>query len=120
MHIFIYAKIKILRSVYIYTYKNPDTFQKARQFALHFIHKNPDTLRYTIFMKFLKLDYIYIFLKPNTLRYGKFFIYKKPETSKKGRQIALREVFIYKKPDILCYVIFHGIFGIFVGGGGGL
>ena len=34
----------------VFIYKNPDTSQKARQFALHFfIHKKPDTLGYAIF-----------------------------------------------------------------------
>ena len=37
-----------LRDVFIY--KNPDTSQKARQFALRFfIYIKPDTLRYAIF-----------------------------------------------------------------------
>ena len=45
------------------------------------------------------------------------FIYtKKPGTSKKARQFALRFL-MYKKPDTLCYTISHGIFEI--GGGGG-
>ena len=33
----------------VFICKKPDTSQKARQFALSFIYKKPDTLRYTIF-----------------------------------------------------------------------
>ena len=39
-------KAKMLRNIFIY--KNPDTFQKARQFLLRFIYKKPYTLRYGI------------------------------------------------------------------------
>ena len=34
---------------HLYMYKKPETSKKARQFALRFIYKNPDTLRYTVF-----------------------------------------------------------------------
>ena len=46
---FIYKKAWhfALRDVFIY--KNPDTSQKAQQFALCFYIQNPDTLRYAIF-----------------------------------------------------------------------
>ena len=40
----------------VYIYKKPNTSKKARQFELRcFMHKKTDTLRYAIFMEFLKL-----------------------------------------------------------------
>ena len=44
--VFIYIKKQKLQNVFIY--KNPDTFQKARQLPLRFILKKQDTLRYAI------------------------------------------------------------------------
>ena len=55
---------KKLRNVFIY--KKPDTFQKARNFRYVFRYKKPYTLRYGIFMKFLKLEFVY--KKHDTLR----------------------------------------------------
>ena len=37
------------RETFIYIYIKSDTFQKERQFALHFIHKITHTLCYAIF-----------------------------------------------------------------------
>ena len=51
---------------YIYIYINPDTLQKARKFALRFIHKKPDTLRYAIFLKCFEIG-IFIYTKSMTL-----------------------------------------------------
>ena len=45
------------------------------------------------------------------------FLYTKIQTLLKN-QDNLRNCFIYKNPDTLCYAIFHGIFEI--GGGGGI
>ena len=59
MHVSIYTKRKNNCKTFIYIFKNPDTLQKARQFALRFIHIKQDTLRYAVFMKFLKLEFIY-------------------------------------------------------------
>ena len=56
MHILYIQNLKNARHSYI---KNPETLQKARQFALRFIYKNPHTLRYAIFMNFFEID-IYI------------------------------------------------------------
>ena len=61
--------------------KNQDTFQKARQFPLRFY------IQKDIFMKFLKLAFIYE--KHETLRYVAFFIYKKLVTFQKARQFAI-------------------------------
>ena len=57
---YIYTKSKKNCETFIYIYKKPDTLQKSRQFALRFIHKNLDTLRYAIFTIFLKLAFISI------------------------------------------------------------
>ena len=56
---YIYIKQKNCKT-FIYINKKSDTLQKSRQFPLFFIHKNLDTLRYAIFMKILKLAFIYI------------------------------------------------------------
>ena len=58
-----------------FIYKKLDTLQKVRQFALHFyIHKKPDTLRYTIFHEIFGIG-IYI-QNHDTLRYLTFYIQK--------------------------------------------
>ena len=41
--------IQKAKQIETFIYKNPDTSQKSRQFALYFIYKKPDTLRYAIF-----------------------------------------------------------------------
>ena len=46
MHVLYIQMAKILQNNLLY--KNIDTLQKARQFALRFIYKKPDTLRYAI------------------------------------------------------------------------
>ena len=50
---YIPKKQKILR--YVFIYKKPDTFQKARQFPLRFIYKKLDTLRYAIVHEILEV-----------------------------------------------------------------
>ena len=77
--------------------KDPDTSQKARQFALRFICKNPDTLHYAIFIEFLKLEEgrgAFINEKKINLRY----------ISVSKKQCTLRYIFTYKNPDILRYI----------------
>ena len=60
-----------MRNLYKYIQKL-DTFQKARQFELSFIHKKPDTLRYAIFHESFEIG-IYISLYFNSPIYqGKF------------------------------------------------
>ena len=94
MHVFIYTKIKENDKRFIY--KTPDTLQKSRQFALRFIYKKPDTLRYNFFLKKIEIGvYIkktwhfalhdFFIYKIQTLRKNQdnlhcVFIYKKPET----------------------------------------
>ena len=68
-------KTKKMPNVFIY--KNPDTFQKARQFPLRFY------IQKEIFMKFLKLAFIY--KKHDTLRYVTFLYTKKLVTFQKVR-----------------------------------
>ena len=96
VHVFIYTKSKTMRNVFIY--KNPHTFQKARQFPFGFIYKKPDTLCYAIFIKFKLGNYI-----------------------QKAWHFVLREVFIYKKPDnfqkarpfpLHCYIQRFGHFAL--------
>ena len=59
-----------------------------------FIHKKQDTLRYAIFMKILKLAFIYI-QKEGHFALRDVFKNKKPDTSKKARQFASH--FLYVK-----------------------
>ena len=47
---------KIAKRLYIYT-KIQTLFKKQDNLCYIFIHKKPDTLRYAIFMKFLKLEF---------------------------------------------------------------
>ena len=115
---FIYfKKYDIFSSVtFLYT-KSPTLRKKARQFALSFfIYKNPDTLRYAVFMEFLKLleGGAFLYTKKCTLRYifisKKYctfcyvFTYNNPDT--------LRHIFICKKQCTLCHVFIYIIFNI--------
>ena len=94
VHVLIYTKRKSSET-FINTYKNPDTFQKSRQFSLRFYSKKSPTLYVTqVFMNCLKLAFIYI-QKEWHFAFRDIFIYKKPDTSKKARQFALC-FFIYK------------------------
>ena len=45
---FLYIKNQTNFQTFIYIFKNPDTLQKARQYAFFLIYKKPDTLRYVI------------------------------------------------------------------------
>ena len=56
----------------IYIYKKPENLQKARQFALRFIHKKPYTLGYAIFHEIF-VFHIYLNTKKHVaLRYMTF------------------------------------------------
>ena len=66
-------------------------------------------------MKFLKLEFIY--KKHDTLHYVTL-LYTKIHTFRKN-QDNLRSIFIYKNTHNFLYAIFHGIFEIVIGGGGG-
>ena len=82
----------------IYIYKKPDNLQKAREFALRFIHKNPDTSLYAIFHEFFEIG-IYINTKSMTLCVRWRFI-QKAIHFEKARQFALR--FLYTKILTFC------------------
>ena len=97
----------------IFIYKRQDTLQKSRQCPLCFIFKK---VRYFTIRdfdgNFEVGDYI-----PKAWHFAlrDVFILKKPDTSQKVRQFALR--FNIQNPDILRYGISHWNFEI--GGGGG-
>ena len=113
MHVFTYIQeAKKLGNVYIQKSRH---FSKARKFVLRFFYKNPATLPHAIFYEILKLSYIYIAEAWYSTLHN-VFIYKNSDTSKKVWQFALHFL-IYKKPDTLCYAIFHWIFKKFGGGG---
>ena len=82
-------------------YKKPNTFQKLHNSRYVFIYTKPYTWRHGIFMKFLKLAFIYKKTWPFSLR--DVFIYKNHDTSQKARQIALR--FYIQNPDTLRYAV---------------
>ena len=66
VHNFIYTKSKkIAKSLYIYT-KSQTLFEKQDNLRYVFIHKNPDTLCYTIFYEIFEIG-IYIYTKSITL-----------------------------------------------------
>ena len=109
--------------IYIYKAKNGETFlytkiqtlcKKQDNLRYVFIYKNLDTFRYASFHEIFEDDIC--IQKSWHFALRDFFIYKKSDTPQKVRQFALGFL-IYKKPDILCYTIFHGIFEI--GGGEG-
>ena len=102
---------KKLRNVFIY--KNPDTFQKARQFPLGFCIKKRYTLRYGIFMKFWSWHF---YAKSMTLYVTWSFIYKKLDNSQKAIQFEIR--FYIQKSGHFALLDFYWIFEI--GGGGGI
>ena len=97
---------------FLYT-KSLTLFRKLDNFCYVFIYKKPYTWSYGIFMKFLKLAFIY--KKHDTLRNVKFLYTKIWTLSKKKDN--LRFVFIYKNPSLLRYAIFNWIFEICGGGG---
>ena len=108
--LYIYTKRKNCKT---FIYKNPDTLQKARQFALRFIWKI-QTLNVTqFFMKILKLAFAY--KKHDTLR-NVTFLYTKIQKLRKNKD-NLRYVFIYKNLT-LSVTQFYGILEIGGGGGG--
>ena len=89
--------------------------QLAMIFSVSILYTKSRTLYVTRFFKtFLKVG-IYI-LKARHFALRDFFIYKKPDTSQQARQFTL--CFIYKNPDTLRYAIFHWIFEIGGVGGG--
>ena len=97
--------------IYIYS-KSQTLFKKQDNFRYDSIHKNPDTLRYAIFMKFW--NWPFYIQKAWHFALCDVLIYKKHDTSK--IQDNLR--YVFNTPDTLCYAIFLGILEI--GGGGGI
>ena len=97
---FLYTKSKKLRNVFIY--KKSDTFQKVRQFPLHFLYTKCKTIYVTRFsVKMLNLAFIY--KKYDTLCYVTF-LYTKGETHRK-KQDNLRYLF-NTKIQTLCVTQF--------------
>ena len=100
----------------LYIYKNPDNFQKSRQFALCFIQKAPDTLCYLIFHDFFGIG-IYIYTNSMALCVTWRFSMQKFRHFEKSKTICVM-FFIHKKSDI-CVTHFYGVFEIGRGKGGG-
>ena len=61
----IYKNQKQFRNIYLYT-KSQTIFKKQDNLRYVFIHKNPNTLRYAIFLKSFETE-IYIYTKCVTL-----------------------------------------------------
>ena len=96
----------------LYKNKNPDTFQKERLF----IHKNQDTLSYAIFIKKLKLAWIYI-QKAGHFSLRDVFVCTKIQTLRKKKD-NLRYVYLYIKIPTLCVTqFFIGFLKLAEGGG---
>ena len=91
----------------LYT-KSQTLFKKLDNFRYSFRYKKPYTLRYGIFMKFLKLAFLY--KKHDTLRYVTF-LYTKSQTLHKKLD-NYRCVFLYKKQYTLRCRVFHEIFEV--------
>ena len=85
---------KMAKRLNIYR-KIPTLFKKQENLRYVFIHKKPDTLRYTIFMKFLKLAFIYI-QRARHFALSEVFIYTKSPTIRK-KQNKLRYIFNTQK-----------------------
>ena len=66
MYVYIYTKIRKNPKNYIYIYIKPDTFQKARQFALRFYSQKVRHFRLRGFHDFFEID-SYIYTKIMTL-----------------------------------------------------
>ena len=88
-------------------------FKKQHNFRSIFIYKKQDTLRYSMFHKFFEVE-IYIQLSWH-FALSEVFIYKRPESSQKERQSALR--FYIQKSGHFTLRDFHWI--VEIGGGGG-
>ena len=94
----------VLHKVFIY--KEPDPSQKARQFALRFIYKNPDTLFYAIFIEFLELaegvGHLYI----QKIAHFALHFYM--------QNIALCAMFLHTKSQTLCVTFYTQKNALFV------
>ena len=113
-HLYIYNHRK-KRNIYIYIYKNPDTLQKARKFALRIYSQKIQTLYITrFFMEFLNLVFIYI-QKAWYFALCDIFINKKPDTPNKQDNFCY--FLKYKKPDTIHYAIFMKCLRLADGGG---
>ena len=58
-NLYIYKNQKQIRNIYIYT-KRRTLCKRQDQLSYVFIHKNPDTLRYVMFMVYTQSGFIYI------------------------------------------------------------
>ena len=97
-----FSKSKTISITFLYT-KIQTLFKKLDNSRYVFKYKKPYTWRYGIFMKFLKLAFI--FKKHDTLRYVTF-LYTKSKTLRK-KQDNLLYVFIYKTPALLRYCLYE-------------
>ena len=88
-----YTKSKKMFNVYIYT-KRETIFKKQDNLHYVFIYKKPDTLRYAIFIKLLKLAFIYT--KTIKLCVMLRFILKKKRHFEKTKTIWVTFIYIYK------------------------
>ena len=122
----LYTKSKKMRNVCIYR-KSQTLFKKQDNFRYVFIHKSPDTLRYTIFHEIFEIGiYIYIqkalhfalhgvlTLKSHTLRKKqdnlRYVLFTKSQTLYFTRFLwfflKFAVIYIKKKHDTLRYVTF--------------
>ena len=109
---FIYTKSIFFCETFLYT-KSQTLFKKLDDIRYVFTYKKPYTLRYGIFMKFLKLAFIY--KKHKTLCYVTFLTIKRQTL--RTKQDNLRYVFIYKNPPLLRYTVFVEFLKFAEGGG---
>ena len=85
MFIYIHKKVGIVKRFYL---KNPDSFQKVGQVALHFYIQKARHLKLCNFS--WNFEIVICIQKPWHFLLRDVFIYKKPDTSQKTRQFALR------------------------------
>ena len=109
---FLYTQKAKICETFLYS-KSQTLFKKLDNSRNVFIDKKRYTLRYGIFMKFLK--FAFIFKKHDTLRYVTY-LYTKRQTLRK-KQDNLRYVFIYKNPALGVTRFFIEFFEICGGGG---
>ena len=97
---------------FLYT-KSQKLFKKLDNFRYVFVYKKPYTLRYGIFMKFLKLAFLC--KKHDTLRYVKFYIQKARQFAKSN---TIWDTFLYTKIWHFCVAWFSLNFWNLRRGGG--
>ena len=82
VHLLYIQKLRKTRKLYIYIYKELETFKNQENLRYIFINKKPHTLRYALFHEIFETG-IYIYTKASPFALRDIFIYTKSLTLRK-------------------------------------